>query len=237
MASLLLLGNILGSRTLENIEIDNIGNFLTHILFQPSGTYWYLHTLIISMFVVYMINRLIKFQNGINTLIISSLLLFGLTLTGMNFHWENVQYFIFGLVIKSYDINLVDKKFASVLSVIPIIIITIFSHAYLRGDISGVGLSIFVLSFLTAVHQYTYKHIQHFFEYLGRNSLSIVLFSPFTLTALRFFIKPFSFGSLNVLYAVIIVSLAIAGCLLTAIISDKLKISQIIVGKDLYSKQ
>lgn len=150
--------------------------------------------------------------------------------------WSNILFFVIGMFMRNCNLVLTDNKYSSIISIIPILIITIFNVDYTKTNVAGIGLSLFMLSFLISLYRIAPIRVSKLFILLGRNSLSLVLFSPMLTPISRFYIKVFSFDSTNILWALFTGTWVISICILFSIISDKLKISQFIVGKNLFSK-
>ena len=78
--------------------------------------------------------------------------------------------------------------------------------------------------------------ISNYISYIGRNSLAIVLFSPlFTVTA-KLCAPFFAFDDTRILGTICCLSMITALCLFFAMLFDKLTLSRIIGGKNIYSK-
>lgn len=230
-----LIGSKLG--VLDVVDFSFLG-LLKHIAIVPDGTIWYLHTLSIYMIVVYLVYRLVNTiqYNTIQICILSGIILYLLSLCKMGFEWMNIVYLLFGTLLRDFKINLNDKKYSSLFSVIPIVAITMFASVYSKTELSGFGLTLFMISFLIASYSYLPRIIQRTFTLLGVNSLSIVLFSHMTVIFTRLYASLFSFDSSYTIYAIVSTILILVICLIAAYVFDKLKLSQLIVGKNLYTK-
>ncbi len=98
-------------------------------------------------------------------------------------------------------------------------------------------ITVLSISLLLFVYDHSALIVKKFFAYLGRNSLAVVLFSPaFTMVSNKL-IKYISFGPLQLLFALLSLVIAIAGCMLLTWISDKLGLSRFLFCKErAYSK-
>lgn len=112
----------------------------------------------------------------------------------------------------------------------------VFSDSLQRGNLSGIGLTLFVISFLWSVSTQVPSSCRKILCFLGRNSLGIVLFSPIFTVLTKLYISYFNFDSSHILCAIISLIIVIVLCLLAAWICDILKISQYLMGNKIYSR-
>lgn len=227
-----ILGSILGS---ENKASFTISFFLDKLLISPVGTYWYLHTLFICVGISYIVSYLIRVHEFIKLLIFGSVL-FILTLYIDGLKWENIIYFLIGCFIQRSNLRMNELIIPSLFSIIPILLIAVFSDSLHRGNLSGIGLTLFVISFLWSISAHVPFSCRKILCFLGRNSLGIVLFSPIFTVLTKQYISYFNFDSSHILYAIISLIIVIVLCLLAAWICDILKISQYLMGNKIYSR-
>lgn len=225
------LGSILGSNNKVSL---NIFSFCDYLLISPIGTYWYLHTLFLCIIVNYFIS-LLKIHDYIK-LLISGSILFILTFYIDGLKWENIIYFLMGSFIQRLNFRINEFIIPSLWSIIPIILISLFSNNLQRGNLSGVGLTFFMISFLWNISNYIPNHSKKILCFFGRNSFCIVLFSPIYTILTKQYISLFNFDSTHLLWAIVSLVIVSVLCLLTAWISDTLKISQYIAGGKIYSR-
>ena len=223
-----VIGEILGSSN----EVELSFNSLMECLFvSPKGTYWYLHTLLICMLVYIFINKLPYSPYLI--LLFTGCVLFILSLMIEGLHWENILYFMFGAWIRRLNFYFKRIIVPSYFSLFPILLITYWGTLG-RGTLSGLGITVFVLSFLMGIHQYLICYVSTLFSWLGRNSLSIVLFSPIFTVMTKFYTNLFAFDSTHVLWAMISLTLILVLCIILSIVCDKIGLSKL-WGRKLYS--
>lgn len=226
-----LVGKVLGSQNTMSLSLDGI---LRRMLFHPIGTYWYLHTLFVCIFVNWFVQSF-KF-NSFVSLSLTGCLLFILTNFVEGLLWCNVIYFLIGAFISTFNINVKQVITPSVLSVIPIVLITLCSADLDRSNLSGIGLTVFMLSFLMAVFRRLPYIFGKLFVYLGKNSLGMVLFSPFFTVLANKYAFTLNFTPPYLVWAFVSLILIVFLCLLVEFICDKLKISRLVVGGEMYKK-
>lgn len=225
------LGTVLGSDNKTSLTFFLL---LNHLLITPIGTYWYLHTLFICIIVNNLIS-LLKIQDYVK-LYISGGILFILTFYLDGLKWENIIYFLMGSSIQKLNLKINEFIIPSSWTIIPIILISFFSSDLQRGNLSGIGLTLFIISFLW----YISTHAPYFHKkivcFLGRNSFCILLFSPIFTILAKQYITLFNFDTTHILWAIISLLIINLLCLLTAQICDNLRISQYLTGGKIYSK-
>ena len=230
LSAVSILGKTMESSNQFTLSIYSL---IQNIVLSPIGTYWYLHTLIICMLVYFFINRL-KICN-FNILVFTGCVLYIFSVLIPGLRWENIIYFLIGCCIKKYGLQLKDVIYPSVLSVVPILLISIFCRNFYRSDLSGLGLTIFVLSFCMGIYNYVHSHIGKFYRWLGRNSLAIVLFSPLFTVFTKIYISLFSFDGTIILWAIFSLTIVIGLCLICAWVCDKIGVSKLLISKNMYS--
>ena len=83
-----MLGKFIGA---SNTFDGGALTLLSNIAFSPTGTYWYLHTMAICLTLYYIVNRYV--MKGLSGILLSSVILFALTIGITGLKWENVIYF------------------------------------------------------------------------------------------------------------------------------------------------
>lgn len=229
LIGLSLLGNFLGSE--NKVEMSFIA-LLNNLILLPKGTYWYLHTIFICVSIGYLIQKLRL--TSYDSIFVLSGILFIISLFIKGFVWSNIIYFIIG-----YSMNALNVKFnilirASLYSLIPIILITFYVKDLNRGNFSGVILTISIMSLMMYLFNHLYKSINLLMIYIGKNSLSIVLFSPIYLILTKQLAFLFIFDNSHLLFSFFSLVTVIVLSILSAWISDKLNLSYLLIGKQMY---
>lgn len=206
---------------------------LKHVLFKPAGTYWYLHTMALCMLGTFAASRLRC--NLFNRMIIACAILFVVSLFVEGFSFIHVIYFMIGYLMRASGNDMRRIIYPSLLSVIPIALITIFSSDLARTSLSGIALTLVMLSFLLALYKYLpIAILRNTLVWIGRNSIAIVLFSPIFTIATKLFAPIFAFDTTQILWSVVSTIFVIASTLLCARICDKIKFSALIMHRNMY---
>ncbi len=188
------LGGIMGASNSTDLSLMS---YLSTIFVDPIGTYWFLHTILICMAMFYLVYKIIK--DFLPTIIISSSLLYLLANIISGLSWYNCLFFIIGIYIKDVcgDIKQIIRP--TLFAIIPIILIGFSKYDNIFGRISN---SIMIISFLLALYgiigKYTFTNILSF---VGKNSLSIVVISPFLTILTKPTVKYFMFDDSAIIWA------------------------------------
>ncbi|MBQ6078803.1 MAG: acyltransferase family protein [Muribaculaceae bacterium] len=206
-------------------------DFVTRIATQPTGPYWYLHTLVICTIIYWLVYRVLKL-NGISGLALSGLVLYGLSLVIEGLHWDYIIYFLIGMFIMRSGYALLKVITPSFIAALPLIVLFAFRENYQNGSLAGVAITVLMMSLLLALYPYCFKVLRDGLCYIGRNSLAIVVFSPIFTILTKMAAPYFSFDPSAACFAVVAVVFVVICCLACAYLSDKLKISRYIFLKD-----
>ena len=206
------------------------GSFLMRIATQPTGPYWYLHTLVISTVVYWVVYRLLKLR-GMGGLALMGVALYGLTWAIEGLAWSNVIYFIIGVFILRLGKRFMEVITPSWLALLPLIVLFWFPENYDSGSLAGVAITVLVISLLLACYAICPRALSNFFRYLGRNSLAIVVFSPIFTVLTKQLAPWFSFDPTAISFLVVALIIVVGGCLASAWLCDKLLLSRLIFLK------
>lgn len=227
------------SLAMRSLAIQDV---VIRLLAYPLGVYWYFHALIVCNVVYYLIFHYLRLSVT-SKFVLMSVVLYGITfvikevgwatiLAGGGFVWESIMYFLIGVFINLVGVPFLKMIPASVLSVIPFGILVFSLDNYYRGSLSGIALTLLVISFLLFVFNHISSSVRKFWCYLGRNSLVIFVFSPFIIPVTKYVLPLFNFDKTVVLFTIFTVSITIICCFSCALLSDKLRLSKYLFGKE-----
>lgn len=225
-----MLGKFIGA---SNTFDGGVLTLLSNIAFSPLGTYWYLHTMAICLTVYYIVNRYV--MKGLSGILLSSVILFALTIGITGLKWENVIYFLIGALFRNANL-MINEKLKSPISILCFVLITVFANDISRCSIAGIGLTLTSLGLIFDLKDRIPKRISDYISYIGRNSLAILLFSPLFTVVTKFYAPFFAFDDSAILWTVFSLSLIVLLCLFCAMLFDRLSLSRIVAGKNIYSK-
>lgn len=214
------------SNKLSSISFFDYLNFICR---SPSGTYWYLHTLIICMIMYYLVYQIMRLRNFSAFAVLIALLYVMVILTNISF--SNIVYFLIGVILSRSGNSFKSIIQPSFWSLIPLILFY-FSIENLNGNaLPGVMITILMLSVLLGMFDYSSDMVKKQFVYLGRNSLSIVVFSPIFTVSTRYFSPYFAFDHTAILFGIFSLVFVIGGCLVSMKIIDYMRVSRLIFCK------
>ena len=228
----ILLVYLLGNTMHSNSSVTNLTllGVLDQILENPSNPYWYLHTLIISTIIYYVVYKVFKLKS-MTALILTGLILYGLTMFITRFYWENAICFLIGVYISRSGKNFLEAIPSSPLALLPLCILFSDRENYHTGSFAGITITILVISFLLFAYGYVGCGTRRLLHYLGSNSLTILVFSPIFTVITKMAIPFFSFDPTAICFAVFALIFVVAGCLFCAWLSDKLHLSKFLFAK------
>ena len=225
-----MFGKLIGA---SNTFDGGVLTLLSKIAFLPSGTYWYLHTMAICLTVYYIVNRYV--MKGLSGILISSIILYTLSVGIPGFKWGDIIYFIIGILFRNANFE-INEKLKSPISLLCFVLIIIFANDISRCSIPGIGLTLTFLGFIFDLKDRIPKCISNYISYIGRNSLAIVLFSPLFTVVAKVCAPFFAFDGTRIIGTICCLSMIVTLCLFCAILFDRSSLSRIIVGKNIYSK-
>lgn len=211
---------------LNHLDLNLFVNFLS---LKPLGPYWYLHTIIICMTVCYLIHHFLHLR-GMRALMLSGPALYGLSSVIEGLEWNLVLFFLLGVYIASERKNFFEVIPPSFLAVVPLAVLLASPYDLSRGALSGVAVTILVISFLLACYP-RLGIVSRIMSYLGRNTMAIVIFSPMFTIMTKAWAPTFVFDPTAVSFLVVSLPFVVAGCLGCIWLSDKLHLSQYVFGK------
>ena len=213
-----MLGKFIGA---TNTFDGGVLALLNKIVFSPSGTYWYLHTMAICLTVYYIINRYV--MKGLSGILITSIILYALSIGIERFRWGDVIYFVIAILFRNSNF-VINERLKSPISILCFVLIIIFSNDISRDSVSGIGLSLTFLGFAFDLKDRIPECISNYISYIGF-TVTAKLCAPF-----------FAFDDTRILGTICCLSMITALCLFFAMLFDKLSLSRVIVGKNIYSK-
>lgn len=211
---------------LDHLDLYLFGDFLA---LRPLGPYWYLHTMVICMTVCYLIHHFLHLR-GMKALMLSGPALYGLSLAIDGLEWSNVLFFLMGVYVSSDRRSILEAIPPSFLAVVPLAVLLASPHDLSRGALSGVAVTILVISLLLACYP-RLGNVGRMMSYLGRNTMAIVVFSPIFTIVTKTWARIFVFDPTAVSFLVVSLPFVLAGCLGCIWLSDKLHLSHYVFGK------
>ena len=217
----------------DKVDSLSIGVIIKNVFVSPLGPYWYLQTLIICNVTYYFIHKVGSKWSDINRIICLSICLGSLAYWLHIMSLANVVYYIIGVVISMYGIPFLTFFKSSPLSILPFIILCLFPGNLDKFSLSGVIITYLAIGIALSFYKYltTPPCINKTIQFIGRNTLIILLFSPIFTIVAKVFIPFLAFDHTGICFLVISEIFTVSGSLFVAYLMDKLKISPFFFGK------
>ncbi|MBR5102462.1 MAG: acyltransferase family protein, partial [Muribaculaceae bacterium] len=205
--------------------------FFDRLAEYPTGPYWYLHTLVICTVVYYIIYKVLNLSK-MTALVLTGVILYGLSLIIAGLIWDNVIYFLIGVFIFRSGKTFTHMISPSAFAVIPLVILFLSPANFHNGSLAGIAITILMISFLLFLYKYCPSMLSRLFTYLGKNSLAIVVFSPLFTVVSKYVMPYFSFDPTSICFYIVATIFVVACCLVCAKLFDVLRLSRFIFIKE-----
>ena len=218
----ILLSGILGVR---GGETDlSISNLTYRVLFNPLGPYWYLHTLIICNLSLWGVEKMFQRQGKAVRLLAFALLLL-LLVYGLDWVKNNVFYYYIGVFITQYGLNFLKVFRPSLLALPAGVLLCCFPNNLHYDSLGGVAITYLAISFSLWIYSLCTVRNLRYPLFVGRNTLSILLFSPIFTMAVKPLVPILSFDPTGMIFLITSTTIAIGGSLVIAWLMDQTKLS------------
>lgn len=214
----------------DGIKQLTLSTFADKFFLHPLGPYWYLHTLIlcgIGYFIVWK-------RRNYST--ISRLILLGFYFAGLSFvqlvAWDVSLYFFLGVVIRQSKLSFLQVFRPSWLAFIALLWLGCYPETFHKGSLGGLITVYLVISAALAVFPHLLPSIKRAALFLGRNSLSLFLFSPIFTMVCKIFIPYLAFDSSRLLFLALSLPLCVLGALSVCRVLDALHLSPWVLGRE-----
>lgn len=187
--------------------------FWKALLLAPAGTYWYLYLLAVC-----------------------AALLAAVSWFNPAFQMIHAAYFLLGAFFRMTGLPILKCFFPTLWAAVPAAALCLLFPLPARDSMLGLCLCMLTLSFLVKTCDSAGRAIRELFAYLGRNSLSIVIFSPAFTLLCKPLVPVLAFDSSRICFAALSVALVLAACLGVTRLCDALGWSRFLfLKKKMYS--
>lgn len=214
----------------EHINDLSVGVMLKHLFLSPIGPYWYLHTLILCSLCYFLVHRILPVRVKCPRWLLLGILLWGLSLCKL-ISFDNAVYFVAGTAIRSHQLHFKSFFIPSIWMVFPVVLLCCFEANLDRGTLGGVAITYFVISWLLSTYAYLPDSLLRITDFIGRNTLVVLLFSPVFTFVSKYYQDLLLFEPSGMLFMVVSVLFAISGSFAIAWMSDTLRVSRFVFGR------
>lgn len=204
-------------------------DFGKKIIVEPNGVYWFLHTLILFYLSCFISHKIFNYNTKSNffLFLIINILLVYFGLVKLN----SLLFFICGLII---NINGNKNFLLSGLDLSMLLLLT-FTFTFLSGlptdNLTSLIFNLLIFFLLYNFCDY-FKNILKVIQFLGKNTLIILVLHPFFLLLMKLFSGFILYiDNFGIIFSIISLIFTCVLCILCALILDKLKLSFCLFGK------
>lgn len=215
----------------ENVENLSICFLLSKIFMAPMGPYWYLHTLIICYSVYYVTYNVCSRINKISFFIVLGIFYWTLSDWINVISMANATYFLIGIIISQCRLNFLSVFQPSILGALLLFILSCYPTNLNRYSLAGIIITYSSISFLLWGYFYIPDKAKFILHFIGRNTLSILLFSPIFTILSKVLIPLLSFDPSGLSFTCIAVTFVISGSMFIAWCMDYMNLSYFFCGK------
>lgn len=209
--------------------------FWKALLLAPAGTYWYLYLLAVCLPVYYAVSRIPRLSPPAR-LAVCAALLAAVSWFNPAFQMIHAAYFLLGAFFRMTGLPILKCFFPTLWAAVPAAALCLLFPLPSRDSMLGLCLCMLTLSFLVKTCDSAGRAIRELFAYLGRNSLSIVIFSPAFTLLCKPLVPVLAFDSSRICFADLSVALVLAACLGVTRLCDALGWSRFLfLKKKMYS--
>ena len=204
---------------------------LDKVLIKPIGPYWYLHTFMLCSMTYYLIYVYLPAKPLTRLLLTGSIL----WLFASAFHlltFVNALYFMAGIAIHLSKRPFLSCFPASLFAVIPLLFLCSRSENLSRSTLAGSLITGLVICFSLYIYRYMPIAVKQVSAFIGRNTLSILLFSPVFTAASKLFLPFFSFDPTGMCFLFVATAITLCGSISIAFCLDKAHLSRFFFGKE-----
>lgn len=204
---------------------------LEKLFLAPMGPYWYLHTWLVCSLSCYFVWRSAGFVGRTESLVFAAAVLTVLSLGMGLMSFANAFYFFVGFVLRRCDVSFLSFFRASWVSAPLFVLLCLVPGFRERATLGGAAVTWTAVSFLLFVYPRLFLRLRRLCCFIGRNTLSVLLFSP-VFTILTRFVRPwFMFDASGMCFLAASLCFVVAGCLGVSWLMDRSGLSRWFFGK------
>ncbi|MDO4770708.1 acyltransferase [Porphyromonas sp.] len=212
----------------EHIDILTPLLLVDKIFLHPIGPYWYLHTLIICYVIWYLIDRFAGECLAVSAFWVI-IALYALSHTGI-ISVDNALYFMLGALIRQIGLRFDKVFYATIWVIIPLVVLCYFPSNLNRGTFAGIVITYLAICFLLSLYPYLSQRAKRISQFVGRNTLPLLLFSPIFTLLSKPLVPVLSFDPTGLLFTAVAVVFTVMGSFTIAWLIDRSGLSRFFWG-------
>ncbi len=215
----------------DGLDTLSISAVCRAVLLHPVGPYWFLRTLILCSVIWFAASGIPRIGR-VGRLMTCALLLTALSSYGLGLVAPiNAFYFFFGAAVRSFQSDFCRVFRPHWLWLIPFTLLCLLAAHFDVFRLLGVAIVYCAVSGIMGILRFVKGKSREAVLFIGRNSLSILLFSPLFTMAVKPLIPLFSFDETRLCFMFVGTVITLCGSLLVTFILDKCGMSPYFFGR------
>jgi fucose 4-O-acetylase-like acetyltransferase len=186
--------------------------FLTRLLAQPLGPYWYLHTLVLCKTVLYLVAKLPRLS-VVGQLMLTSICFYAIAATTPLLSLSCALYFLAGAALRMSQVSLTAFFRSTWLSLPAFILLALHEGNLDKATTGGIFIVYCAMSIILLAYRHTPTRLLPLPLFIGRNTLPIYLFSPIFTILCKQILPYLMFDPSGTAYLLVALPLCVAGSL------------------------
>lgn len=213
----------------EHIENLSLQVFLERLLIHPLGPYWYLHMLILCGTTYYAVYHVMR-QSLLSKIIMIGIM-FALYAKAGVLSLSMSFYFLGGIIIRHSSFSFLQIFRPSFLSLVAILMLIIHPANLHSDSCGGVLIVYLVISICLTLYPYLNPSFCRTMEFIGRNTMTLFLFSPIFTILCKPLVPLLSFEPTGMLFLVVSLLFCVLGSLSIGWLMNVCRVSSFFFGR------
>ena len=161
----------------EHIDVLTFGGFIDRLLLHPIGPYWYLQTLIMCGVSYILVFHFVPIKTNSRIILLGIIFHVLSDMLGIS-SFACSLYFLAGVLLRQSGISFTDVFQQSPMAIIAFVLLAMHPQNLLMDKSGGVLMVYLVIVGFLFVHSHAGQKANSILTFLGKNTMSLFLFSP-----------------------------------------------------------
>lgn len=214
-------------------QVDGVGVrlLLEKLFVAPMGPYWYLHTWLLCCATYYAVWRGCGRWQTVTRLVGWGVLLCVLSQGLGLMSLSNAAYFFAGALVRRSGVSFSAVFRPSAVSALAFAVLCLFPSNRERATLGGAAVTWCAVSFLIYLYPHVSARLRRLCCFVGRNTLSVLLFSPLFTILTRFALPWFTFDPSGMCFLCVSLCFVTGGSLAVTWLMDRVGVSPWFFGR------